>query len=350
MKIMVNPTWGSYDRRTAQLFTVYDPITEFSVQISDFGATLVQVKVPDRDGVADKVTYTVSSPAELAEPNSFWGATIGRVANRIGNGKFTLDGQAYSLFRNNGTHTLHGGEHGWNHRFFEFLSAEVTGDKAELCFGYISPDGEEGYPGQVTLLVKYTVEPMKIGWDYKATTDKTTIINVTNHAFWNLDGISSTIHDQVIRLAADQVIPVDSTCLATGQLVPVDEANVDMRSPRTFRDVLETFGDVDNSFVLSGYGKATGEDKTFFCAEVFSPKTGRAMEIFTTEPQVQLYTGNFMQFAQPFGKPSVKHAAFCLETQRAPDAINHEHLRDQVVLRPGETYRHSTRHVFSVRK
>eukprot|EP01116_Phalansterium_solitarium_P019360 TRINITY_DN536_c0_g2_i1.p1 TRINITY_DN536_c0_g2~~TRINITY_DN536_c0_g2_i1.p1 ORF type:complete len:344 (+),score=94.59 TRINITY_DN536_c0_g2_i1:132-1163(+) len=341
MQISVNSNWGTYAGRTASLWTVTDPTSGFSADITDFGATLLQVRVPDRNGVAAEVTHTVGSPSELAEPNAFWGAMIGRVANRIGNGKFTLDGKEYSVFRNdNGIHAEHGGEHGWNHRFFDLLSSGINSEgKAELKFKYTSPDGEEGFPGTVSLTVTYIVEPMKIGWTFEASTDQPTIVNVTNHAFWNLDGTSGTIHDHVIQVAADHVTPIDETCLATGHAVPVDGANVDLRQPRTLGDALGAFGDIDNSFVLSGYGKATSDDNTFFAAEIHAPKGGRRMQIFTTEPQLQIYTGNFME---------PKHAAVCLEAQRAPNAINHEHLRDQVILRPGQVYKHKTYHVFSV--
>ncbi|MCP4761666.1 MAG: galactose mutarotase [archaeon] len=340
-------SWGEYNNHPAQLFSISDPKSGFEVQISDFGATVVKVLVPDRNGVIENVTFCQDSPKALVKEGGYLGATIGRVANRIGHGKFEIEGKKYTLFLNNGPHSLHGGQEGFNYKFWDCISSEVNDGEAVIVFEYISPDDEEGYPGNLTTRVKYNISPMKIEWIFEATTDKATIINITNHAYWNLDGLSGLIDDLEIKLNADKYMIGDETLIPTGEIKDVTNTGFNFLESIKFSEIFKIEEEIDHNFILNNYNKEDMD--TRLVAELFSPKTGRLMKVFTTEPCIQVYTGNFMGDLKSFGKQCKKHSAVCLETQKAPNAINFPEFADSVILKPDMKYFHKTTHEFSIR-
>jgi aldose 1-epimerase len=339
------------DGKAAELYTLTNR-NGLVAKVTTYGASLVEMHVPDRAGQMANVTLGFDSPLGYeAKTNPFFGATTGRVANRIAKGKFTLNDKTYTLATNNGPNHLHGGNVGFNRRIWTAKQFESP-DGVGVLFTYVSPDGEEGYPGRLTTNVTYTLtnaNELKI--DYQAVTDKPTILNLTNHSYWNLHGADggADILDHVVQINADAYTPVDATMIPTGEIAPVKGTVFDFTKPKTIgQDIAKTPGTpngFDHNYVLNG---AAGEMK--FCAKVSDPDTGRVMEISTTEPGVQLYTGNFLDGSlhSPAGKPYVKHYALCLETQHFPDAVNQPKF-PTTVLNPGQTFRSTTVHKFSTK-
>ncbi|MBC8101292.1 MAG: galactose mutarotase [Cytophagales bacterium] len=329
------------------------------VAIMNYGGTVVSLKVPDRKGKMDDITLGFDSIAGyLKESNPYFGALIGRYGNRIASGKFTLDGAAYTLAVNNGPNSLHGGKKGFDKVVWSANPAAVTPDGGVgLELSYLSKDGEEGYPGNLNVKVVYTLtsdNALKI--DYTATTDKTTVINLTNHAYFNLNGAgSSDILDHVVQLNADRFTPVNSTLIPTGERKSVAGTPFDFRTPTAIGARINNTdeqigfgGGYDHNFVLNsaGPGDSGGILQPF--ARVVAPKTGRVMEVLTTEPGVQFYTGNFLDgTAVGKGKKVYqKRYGFCLETQHFPDSPNQPDF-PSTILKPGETYRQTTVYRFS---
>jgi aldose 1-epimerase len=318
-----------------------------SVSITNYGGRVVSLLVPDKDNKLTDVVLgydSISSYRKQGEP--FFGALIGRYGNRIGKGKFTLEGKEYQLQLNNGPNTLHGGDDGF---FSKVWDAKQEGQKLELT--YVSEDGEAGYPGKLTVTVVYTLtDENELQIDYTATTDKTTIVNLTNHAYFNLSGEgNATILDHELMIAADAITPVDSTLIPTGKLLPVKGTAFDFNQAKAIgrdinmKDEQLIFGKgYDHNFALKA------NDGTTPVAKVKSPITGITMEVYTTEPGLQFYCGNFMTGIDKDGKggKSYPHrSAFCLETQHFPDAPNHSNFTS-TVLKPGETYKTSTSYKF----
>ena len=342
---LIREPWASYKGQQTELITMRDPTTGFEVQVSDYGATLVRVKSPDKDGNIDDINFGQDSPDEYVKQGGHLGATTGRVANRIGNARFELDGQEYSLFvNNNNVHSLHGGKEGFNVKFWEVIEAEATEQEARVQLRYISPDMEEGYPGTLTTLCTYIVKPMQLSWIYEAETDKPTIVNLTNHAYWNLDGLDTTIDNLELQLNAEKYMPGDHTLIPTGEVKSVEGTGLDLRTAKSFSTIFDEHGEIDNNFFIKD---AIGE-KLVLAAILHSPNTGRKMRVLTTEPCVQVYTGNFMGDLKSFGKQCQAHSGVCLETQRVPNAINFPEFRESVILRPGDRYFHHTIHEFAV--
>lgn len=350
MQLIRTKPWGDYQGEAAELFRIIDPDTNFSVDITDFGATLVRVKMPDKNGVVSDINFGQDQPALYPQLGGYLGANVGRVANRISNGKFDLDGKTYKLFINNANlHSLHGGKAGFNVRFWKLQHTDFHGKEAQLKFSYDSIDGEEGYPGTFSVELTYFIAPMRIGWEYKAKTDKPTLVNLTNHAYWNLEGLDALIDDTTVKMFADRYMPGDSANLPTGEVVPTKGMALDLSKPKSFKTLFETFGDVDNNFFLTGYTKKKVQTETFLAAEFIAPKSGRTMKVHTTEPCAQIYTGNYMANIKTcFGKPVQKHSGFCIETQKPPNAINTPAFREMVILRPEQTYYHKTIHEFGI--
>ena len=308
---------------------------------------MVSILVPDKDGKMVDVSLgydSVKSYRKEGEP--FFGAIIGRYGNRIGKGKFTLEGKEYQLQLNNGPNTLHGGTDGF---FSKVWDAKQDGQKLELS--YISKDGEAGYPGTLTVKVVYTLtDDNAIKIDYTATTDKTTVVNLTNHTYFNLSGEgNATILDHALMIAADAYTPVDSTLIPTGNLTPVKGTAFDFTVAKTIGKEIENVdeqlkfgkGSDHNWALIKNDGKTA-------VAKVKSPVSGIIMEVFTTEPGLQFYCGNFMTGVDKDGKggKSYPHrSAFCLETQHFPDAPNHVNFAS-TMLKPGETYTTITTYKF----
>jgi aldose 1-epimerase len=319
-------------------------------KIITYGGIITELHVPDRDGKFDDVVLGFDDLQGYLEGHPYFGAITGRVANRIAKGKFTLDGKEYQVAVNNGPNALHGGVKGFDKVVWK-ADPQQAADGVALKLTYRSADGEEGYPGNLTTTVVYMLtnqNELKI--DYIATTDKAGPVNLTNHTYFNLAGPKSgDILGHILMLAADQYTPVDDTLIPTGAIKPVKGTPLDFTMPTPIgARIAELKGDpggYDHNFVLRGEGKVLA-----LAARVQEPKTGRVLEMFTTEPGVQFYTGNFLDGKQK-GKGGVvyrKHGGFCLEAQHFPDSVNHADF-PSVILRPGKTYTQTTVYKFSTK-
>jgi aldose 1-epimerase len=317
-----------------------------------YGASLAELWTPDRDGnVADVMLGFDDEAGFHSADNQHFGATTGRYANRIAGGRFQLDGREYQLALNNGPNHLHGGPN----RGFGKIEWEGESFEGELGSGvrfhYTSPDGEEGYPGTLDVTVTFTltlVGGLRI--DYAATTDKPTIINLTNHTYFNLAGQGTpTVLDHDVWIAAERYTPKDANDIPTGEIASVAGTPLDFREPRRLGDRIAELGDAqqkdgyDHNFVLDG-----PEGVLRLAAELYHPSTGRKMRVHTDQPGMQLYTGNMLRGQR--GKQGAvypRRSAICLETQHFPDSPHHANF-PSTVLRPGETYRQTCVYEFSV--
>lgn len=303
----------------------------------NYGTIVTELHVPDRQGrTADVVLGMKDVDAYLAG-HPYFGCTAGRCANRIADGRFSIDDRPHQVTRNNGPHHLHGGARGFDRRVWEVDGA----DASSVRFSLTSPDGEEGYPGTVKAQVVYALTPEnEFRVEMTATTDAPTLVNLAHHTYWNLAG-QGRILDHVLTLDADRYTPVDATLITTGEMAEVANTPFDFRRPKRIGDDLGCVaGGYDHNFVVRGSGLRRA-------ARLEDPSSGRGMELFTTEPGIQLYTGNFLDGTAK-GKDGAgygKHAGLCLETQKFPDAVNKPGWPSPV-LRPGETYRHLMVHRF----
>jgi aldose 1-epimerase len=316
-------------------------------QITNYGATVVSLHVADRNGKKDDVVLGYDGIQGYYQGNSYFGCVAGRYANRIASGQFRLDGNTYNLAKNNGPNSLHGGIKG-----FSTVVWAAKQDADGLTLTYTSKDGEEGYPGNLTVTVRYSLKnDNSLQIDYHAVTDKTTVLNVTNHSYFNLEGQGQgNILDHEIMINADGFTPVDSTLIPIGEIRKVAGTPFDFTGPHKIGDRINDSADLqikfglgyDHNFALNG---ETGKMK--LAARVKAPISGRIMEVHTTEPGVQFYTGNFLNGSQK-GKGSVygRRTGFCLETQHFPDSPNQPGF-PSTVLKPGEEYRSSTVFKFS---
>jgi aldose 1-epimerase len=319
-----------------------------TAKVITYGGIVTELHVPDRQGkTADVVLGFDTLDAYLAR-NPHFGAITGRVANRIARAEFRLDGRDYKLAANNGRNTLHGGSKGFDKKVWK--AEDVSGPAGPAVkLTYLSKDGEEGFPGNLSVAVTYTVTPddaLRI--DYAATTDKATPVNLTNHSYFNLAGHGSgTILGQELMVAADQYTPADDELIPTGQLDSVRGTPLDFTTPTTIGARIGQFkselGGYDHNYVIRPDTKSPA-----FAARARDPESGRVMEMYTTEPGVQLYTSNFMDgsIKGKGGAAYPKHGAFCLEAQHYPDAL-HQPSFPSIILRPGSTYTQTTIYKFS---
>jgi aldose 1-epimerase len=317
-----------------------------SVALMSFGATLLEVNVPDRSGHIANVNLKFDSLAPYLGSHPYFGSTVGRFCNRIEHGKFVIDGVKYQLATNNGDHHLHGGEMGLSHRLFAYRTYQTTAG-AGVRFTYTSPDGEESFPGTVTVIAEYLWNnSSELTISFEATTDAATHLNLTNHSYWNLNGAGSgSIHNHLLTLEADFVLDVDDDLIPTGQLNNVAGSGLDFRKPTAIGSRIDQYPGpkgYDHCFVVRG---AVAELRP--AATVHDPKSGRVLEIETTQPGIQLYTGNHLTGKADSGGFG-QHEAFCLETQHFPNAPNRPSFVSTLV-RPGETLRESTVHRFSAK-
>jgi len=348
MSIKTEPFGQTPDEQAVDLVTMTNP-NGIEARIMTFGGIIVSMKTPDRDGNLGDVVLGFDDLSGYTKEHPYFGAIIGRYGNRIGAGKFTLNGVEYKLAVNNGPNHLHGGIKGFDKVVWKIEDAKTTGDEAILSLGYLSKDGEEGYPGDLKCTVTYTLTAdNELKMRYEARTDKPTVLNLTNHSYWNLAGQGTgDVLGHELVLNADRYTPVDEGLIPTGELKSVKDTPMDFTKPKAIGSRIKQvdIGGYDHNFVLNGQ---TGQMK--LCAKVYEPKSGRTMEIRTTEPGVQFYTGNFLDGALTGkdGKVYQKHYAFCLETQHFPDSPNKPDF-PSVVLRPGEKYDITTVHKFSAK-
>ena len=319
------------------------------VCVTNFGGRIVSVMVPDRDGIMRDVVLGFDRIADYETIPSDFGATIGRYANRIGQGRITLDGTEYQLPQNNYGHCLHGGPRGFQYRVFD--AVQKSGCEVELT--YTAKDGEEGFPGNFDCRVTMTLtDDNAIDIRYAAETDKTTVVNMTNHSYFNLDGDPSKDNSEwLLTVNADSYTPVDSTFMTTGEIAPVADTPMDFRTPtpigeRIGQDFeqLKNGNGIDHNWVLNTRGNIAEA-----CASLESPATGIRLDVYTTEPGIQVYCGNFLDGTVK-GKKGIAYgfrAAVCLETQKYPDTPNKPEW-PSAVLRPGEKYESRCIYKFSV--
>jgi len=340
------------DGTTVYLYTLRNSFG-MEAQITNYGGILVRLLVPDKNGNFDDVVLGYDSLADYIKDNPYFGCIAGRYANRIAGGRFSLNGKEYTLARNNGPNHLHGGVKGFDKVVW---NAKDTLGKNEpsLLLSYLSKEGEEGYPGNLRARVRYTLTDLKeLQIEYEATTDSPTVVNLTHHSYFNLAGAGKgDILSHELTIYADKFTPVDSTLIPTGELRDVRRTPMDFRTPQTIGSRI----DQDNEQLCFGHGydhnfvlRAGGKNLTP-AATVHEPGTGRFMEVSTTEPGLQLYSGNFLD-GHNVGKGGKKYEhryGFCLETQHFPDSPNHPSF-PSTVLNPGATYRSLTMYRFSIR-
>jgi aldose 1-epimerase len=326
-----------------------------TVRVLTYGAIVQTIEVPDRRGrPANVVLGFATLDAYVRDNRPYFGAVVGRYANRIANGTFTLDGSTYRLPVNNPPNSLHGGTEGFDKRVWT-AEPDRNGDGPGLRLAYQSPDGEMGYPGALAAEVRYSLTRRnELRIDYRATTDAPTVVNLTNHSYFNLAGESAgTITAHELQLDADHYTPTDATQIPTGELAPVAGSPFDFRSPRTIGERIADnheqlrFGQgYDHNFVLN---RPPGSRELLPAARATDPGSGRVLELFTREPGVQFYSGNQLDgtLVGAGGQPYRRHGGFALETQHFPDAPNHPQF-PSTVLRPGQVYQTTTTYRFSV--
>lgn len=326
-----------------------------SVGVINYGGIITSINVPDRDGRVDNVVLGFRNIDDYVAKNPYFGTLTGRYANRIGNAKFTLDGTEYKLAVNNGPNSLHGGAKGFDKRIWAVK--EMPGDSnVGLELSYLSPDGEEGYPGNLNVTVLYTLtDDNEFRIDYTATTDKATVVNLTSHSYFNLAGNGSgTVLNHKLQLNADKFTPVDATLIPTGKIQDVAGTPFDFREPQVIGDRIRQADEqlvygrgYDHNWVLN-----RGDDSSLvLAAKLHDPATGRVMEIHTTEPAIQFYAGNFLDgtLVGSSGGMYRQGDGLCLETQHYPDSPNKPDF-PSTVLKPGETYKTTTVHRFMTDK
>ena len=340
--------FGNFDDGTAiQLYTLKNA-HGMVAKIINYGATIQELWVPDRTGKLGDVVLGFDNLKSYTGSHPHFGGVIGRVANRIAKGKFTLDGKDYALAINNGPNTLHGGNVSFDHRVWKAEAVEAP-NAAGVKLTYLSPDGEEGFPGNLSVTVTYTLtddNALKI--EYTATTDKPTLVNLTNHSYFNFSGAGDVLKD-ILYINADSYTPVDSTLIPTGEIAPVKDTPMDFTHPAPIGAgipaLASTIGGYDFNYVLNG-----DAGHLHLAARASDPSNGRQMEVWTTEPGVQFYSAIGLD-GSIVGKRGVaypKFGALCLETQHFPDAIHHPNF-PSIVLRPGEKFHSETIYEFTAK-
>ncbi|MBL7800162.1 MAG: galactose mutarotase [Chitinophagales bacterium] len=325
------------DGRAVRLFLLKN-INEMEVTITNYGARVVSLTTPDNQGSLADIVLGFSSIDDYLKANEpYFGALIGRYGNRIANGKFTLNSQGYTLATNNGVNHLHGGEKGFNAVVWD--ARQINAKTLELS--YLSVDGEEGYPGNLNVKVIYTLtDSNELKVEYSATSDQPTVVNLTHHSFFNLCGEGNgTINDHVLHINADAYTPIDIGLIPTGTLEPVNGTPFDFRTPKMIKTDIQkqnqqlSFGHgYDHNFVLNNTTK--NAEGLSFAAKITEPLSGRTMEVWTNEPGLQFYSGNFLSGVDigKCGKPYLFRTAFCLETQHFPNSPNQPNFPTTVLL------------------
>ncbi|MDR1612655.1 MAG: galactose mutarotase [Planctomycetota bacterium] len=329
------------DGRAVHLFT-FESDGGVKAGILNYGGIIQSLITLDRNGKPGQIGLGFETLGEYLAKRNFYGALVGRVANRIGGARFTLDGREYRLYQNENGGSLHGGKEGFNAKLWE---ANIDGERLRL--DYVSGDGEENYPGTLSTTVWYSLLGDILKIDYEAKTDRTTIVNLTNHIFFNLNCCERDILAHEARIQADRYTPVDDKLIPTGEIASVEGTAMDFRAPKPIaRDLEDIPEGYDHNYVFTRVNPGL-ED---WLVEVHDPDGGRTLKMATTEPCTQFYIGNFLDGSDRGlgGKSYQKRFGFCLEAQRYPDAINHSNF-DSVVLNPGEVYSQTTMYQFAAR-
>ncbi|MEO8819472.1 MAG: aldose epimerase family protein [Ginsengibacter sp.] len=337
--------WGTVDGKSVYLYTLVNDKGD-TVTITNYGGTVTSFVTPDKNGKYSSVIVGFDSLAPYLQHPPYFGALIGRYGNRIGDAKFSLDGTVYHLAANDGKNTLHGGIKGFDKVVWD---ASVPNDSVpSLTLKYLSKDGEEGFPGNLNVTVTYTLtndNGLKI--DYSAETDKATPVNLTNHSYFNLSGnVSNSILGETLMIDADSITPVDTTLIPTGQITAVKGTAFDFTSPKKIgQDFADVKGGYDHNFVLNR--KDSSLQKVASLSDSIS---GRTMDIYTTQPGLQFYSGNFLdgKFTNRGNQPLTLHSALALETQHFPDSPNKPNF-PSTILKPGQTYHEVTIYKVSVK-
>jgi aldose 1-epimerase len=339
------------DGQTVDIYTLKNS-KGAEARIMTYGGIVTSLKVPDRNGKLADVVLGYDDLASYVKNSPYFGALIGRYGNRIANGQFMLGGKTYKLPVNNGPNSLHGGPKGFDKVVWKVAKASAGTNGPQLELTYLSKDGEEGYPGNLEVHATYTLtEDNALRVDFTATTDKETVCNLTHHSYFNLAGEGDILGEE-LQIHSDFYTPVNATLIPTGQLEPVEGTPFDFRKPMaigsriTENDEQLKFG---NGYDHNWVAKKSGS-KLDWVARVSDPKSGRVMEVLSTEPGVQFYTGNFLDgsITGKGGWKYQKHAALCLEPQHYPDSPNHATF-PSTVLKPGETYQNTIIYKFSVK-
>lgn len=339
------------DGKNTALYTLTNK-NGVEVCITNFGGRIASILVPDKNGVKQDIVLGFDNIDDFQNISSDFGACIGRYANRINQGKITVDGTEYQLPQNNYGHCLHGGPQGWQYKVFDVEKVSAN----EIALTLNSPDGDANFPGNVVAKVVYTLtDDNAINIAYEATTDKTTIINMTNHSYFNLTGdASKPVTDCLLTINADNYTPVDSTFMTTGEIVPVENTPMDFRTAKAIGKEINNYDFVqlkngngyDHNWVLN-----TNGDATQLAAKVVCPETGITLDVYTSEPGIQIYTGNFLDGTVK-GKKGIAYpfrSAICLETQKYPDTPNKPEW-PTAILKPGEKYTSLCIYKFGVEK
>ena len=340
-----------YNNKEVDCYTLRNS-NGMAVRITNFGGRIISILVPDKDGRMQNVVLGFDTLSDYFPENhaSDFGAVIGRYANRLKNGQINVEGKIIQLPCNNGPHCLHGGPTGWQYQVFDVESA----DSIQLILSLTSPDGDNNFPGTVNARVTYTLsEDNTLEVHYEATTDKTTVINLTNHSYFNLNGDGrTTILNHLLTLNADHYTPIDHTYIPTGEILSVENTPMDFRKFKAVGadisadyEQLQNGNGYDHNWVLNTRG-----DVTQACAHLASPSSGIQLEVFTTEPGIQIYTGNFLDGSVK-GKNGVlypQRSAICLETQKFPDSPNNHWPESNAYLKSGEQYSSHTKFKFGV--
>ena len=348
--------FGEVEGEPVELYTLTNA-NGMEVKIMTYGGIIQSVRVPDRDGNFDNVTLNKPTLDDYVAGHPYFGCITGRYANRIAGGTFSLEGETYTLALNNGENTLHGGDVGFDKVVWS--ATEVTdGAGVGLQLSRVSPDGEEGYPGELTVDVTFTLtDADEIVIDYVAVTDAPTVVNLTNHSYWNLAGEGNgSTYDHELQLNAPSFTPVDSTLIPTGEIVPVAGTPFDFTEPHAIGERIRDASDeqlligqgYDHNYVLDR--PSPDDDSMIDAAEVFEPTTGRVLTISTTEPGIQFYSGNFLNGTDvgERGHAYRQGDGFALETQHFPDSPNQPEF-PSTVLEPGDVYETTTIYAFSTR-
>jgi aldose 1-epimerase len=337
--------WGTTpEQEPVSLFVVTSPRGAV-LRMTDYGARIVSLDVPDRDGKLANVTLGFDRLEAYLKHTAYFGATVGRFAGRITKGKIALAGNEYSLSINNGPNHLHGGSKGFDRHVWESrTSAHAT--KAGIEFSYVSQDGEEGYPGTLTATATYTLtSDNDLQIEYTAATDKATILNLTNHAYWNLSGVGSgDILGHELMVAADRYLEMDENLSSTGKLCEVQGTLFDFTAARSIGERIEQLKNSPTKGYDLAYALRNQNGTLTLATQLRDPASGRRMEVWTDRPGLILYTANYLDGSDTNGGFG-RHSALCLETEHFPDSPNHPHF-PSTVLQPGETFRSQTIHRF----